>query len=482
MWDQIRMAVRSNPVEMFMAVLVCCLNCYRYEKDDVYAFDMLLYYFPVLFLFSYMLNQCFKEGKLRWIYYFSIVPCFILWGVTGRWSYSAVYLVSLVVIQLVYLASGWKRDNTAFMREGLRYLRSFLSAGVLAGIVWLLSLSIYLCVTYIFEFWEKSDNKVFIYIPTISFMGVMPLLFLMLHGKKDEVQGNRLFDVLLNYVLSPALLIYAVILYLYFIKIAVLWSLPKGGVAYIVVCFTIATFLLKGFQVFLSRRYYDWFYKQASFVVMPTLVMYWIGAIYRIQEYGFTELRVYLVVVGVILTVTALIFFSDRWGRYLYVACVTTVLLSVVTYIPGITAKDIERISQEGRGNGSKEIEIQYSLIDYSSVAWDNSLDISGYNSLEMVTNNSTTDGIVRLDFTGDSLSLYNREGSLFYKKSGDELLDQQLAKVGLTRKDSIPKSVYPELLQLELDSGKIVFGSMNLKKDSMYHIFYISGQFYLKK
>ena len=95
---------------------------------------------------------------------------------------------------------------------------------------------------------------------------------------------SKLFDVLLNYVLSPALLIYAVILYLYFIKIAVLWSLPKGAVASIVVSFTAAAFILKGCQVFLTRRYYDWFYDHASLAVFPALVMFWIGTLYRIYR------------------------------------------------------------------------------------------------------------------------------------------------------------------------------------------------------
>ena len=97
---------------------------------------------------------------------------------------------------------------------------------------------------------------------------------------------SKLFDVLLNYVLSPALLIYAVILYLYFIKIAVLWSLPKGAVASIVVSFTAAAFILKGCQVFLTRRYYDWFYDHASLAVFPALVMFWIGTLYLFETFG----------------------------------------------------------------------------------------------------------------------------------------------------------------------------------------------------
>ena len=153
------------------------------------------------------------------------------------------------------------------------------------------------------------------YSSSIAFAGILPLLFLLFNREKEEEEGvNKLFDVLLNYVLSSALLIYAVILYLYFVKVAVLWSLPKGAVAYIVVSFISATFILKSCQPFLERRYYDWFYRYSGWAVLPALVMYWVGTFYRINQYGYTEARVYLVVVGAILTGTVLLFFfpTDR--------------------------------------------------------------------------------------------------------------------------------------------------------------------------
>lgn len=481
MWEQARMAVRSNPVEVLLAILVCWLNCYRYEKGEVYAYDMLIHYFPVLFLFTYMLNSRFKEGKLRAIYYLSAVICLFFLGFTERWELSATYIVSLVVIQLVYLVSGWKRDNQTFMGEGLRYLRALLSSGLLAGIIWLLSLSIYFCITYIFEIWEKTGNNIFIYIPCLSFMGVMPLLFLMFNEKKDEVdfKENRLFDVLLNYVLSPALLIYAVILYLYFIKIAILWSLPKGAVAYIVVSFTSAVFLLKGCQVFLAHRYYDWFYNRASLVVIPTLVMYWIGSLYRIHEYGFTELRVYLVVVGMILTGVAFLFFSNRWGRYLFVALWAIGLLVVVTYIPGITAQDIERISQADRDNNRDKMEI---IPVYLEISSNEPIPIEGYHSLEKITNYDGIDGIINLDFKGDTLSVLDKNGTLMYQQSTEDFLGGQMAKVGLTWRDTIPVSAYPEFLQLELDSGKVVLESIHMMRDTVYHVNSVYGDVYLKR
>lgn len=210
---------------------------------------------------------------------------------------------------------------------------------------------------------------------------VVPLF----NREKEEEEGvNKLFDVLLNYVLSPALLIYAVILYLYFVKVAVLWSLPKGAVAYIVVSFISATFILKSCQPFLERRYYDWFYRYSGWAVLPALVMYWVGTFYRINQYGYTEARVYLVVVGAILTGTVLLFFFRRTAHYLYAVVLAVVLLSFVTYIPCITARDIERISQEKRDNypipANPGNYYEYvTITDYSP------LDITGYETLQAV-------------------------------------------------------------------------------------------------
>ena len=190
------------------------------------------------------------------------------------------------------------------------------------------------------------------YSSSIAFAGILPLLFLLFNREKEEEEGvNKLFDVLLNYVLSPALLIYAVILYLYFVKVAVLWSLPKGAVAYIVVSFISATFILKSCQPFLERRYYDWFYRYSGWAVLPALVMYWVGTFYRINQYGYTEARVYLVVVGAILTGTVLLFFFRRTAHYLYAVVLAVVLLSFVTYIIGFIADiadvDVHQVKTE---------------------------------------------------------------------------------------------------------------------------------------
>ena len=282
---RLQIAVRHNPAEVVLSVLFCCFGCALYETSWA-RLAVVVYYFPVLFLITCTLNSMTEGSRWRFAYYLSVlffIPFF--WKEKDFWS--VFYWVTLVVVQLLYLVCDWRRDNDRFVRKGLCYLRAMLSAGLLAGIAWLLSISIYYSIQYIFEIWQYGERRFMAYSSSIAFAGILPLLFLLFNREKEEEEGvNKLFDVLLNYVLSPALLIYAVILYLYFVKVAVLWSLPKGAVAYIVVSFISATFILKSCQPFLERRYYDWFYRYSGWAVLPALVMYWVGTFYRINQYG----------------------------------------------------------------------------------------------------------------------------------------------------------------------------------------------------
>lgn len=341
------LAVRRNPVEVALSVLYCITGWLNYE--NVVEAEGMLKYFPVVFLASYILNSFCREGNLRVLYYLSFLLFVPFLFVTAE-IFSAVYLVSLAVAVLAYLVCSRKRENLPFVINALSFIRSLLAAFALSLVAWLLAISIYYSIQYIFEIFKGSDTRFMTYSAYTAFMLIMPLLFLTFNRNEAKVmEGDKVFDILLNYVLSPALLIYAVILYLYFIKVIVLWSLPKGAVAYIVISFATAAFILKGCQPLLRRQYYNWFYNRVGLYVIPALAMYWVGTGYRINEYGFTEDRVYLVVLGTFLTVCACLFFSKKLGRYLYMGYLAIGLLALFTYIPAVSAKDLGILSQTHR-------------------------------------------------------------------------------------------------------------------------------------
>ena len=136
-----------------------------------------------------------------------------------------------------------------------------------------------------------------------------------------------------------------------------------GGIAYLVFGYAIVATVLKACQPMLLRRMYDWYYGRFSLIALPALAMFWTGVGYRVQQYGFTQDRVYLAVCGAIMTVTILLFFSRRSGRYLYVAALSGVLLAVFTYIPGVTAAAIGIRSQMQR---AERIVVRLGLADAS--------------------------------------------------------------------------------------------------------------------
>lgn len=478
-WKQLRTAVTRNPVEVLLAFFFCVLGC-RYDYTQAEVVKEVIPYFPIFFLFTSLLNRVTAGKKGRIIYYISfgfVFPLFWIEPVSG----SVTYWVSLIVVQFLYLASSRERENEPFIRFALRYLGAILSAGLLASIAWCLVLSIYYSVCYIFEI-AADNNEVFMrYSTSILFFGMMPLLFLMFHSQKEEkFKENNVIQALLNYVLSPALLIYALILYLYFIKIAVLWSLPKGAVAFMVVNFVCATFILKGCQLILKKRLYDWFYHRASLAMLPALAMYWIGAGYRIYEYGFTEARVYLVAAGVILTGTTLLFFSRRAGRYLYAVWLGAAVLSVVTYIPGIKATDIERISQSKRTDSWMK-ETAYSEVTYLEIRNDGPVDCRGYTSIHLFSSYPNGESLW-VENTTDSLFFYQNGRNQVWADHRDSLFMRQLVKAGLSLSDTIPQTLYPVLLEMEIDSVKYVFEWMSVRKDSTYHVSHITPAFYLKR
>ena len=57
-----------------------------------------------------------------------------------------------------------------------------------------------------------------------------------------------------------------------------------------------------------------------------------------------------------IATVTMILFFNVRWGKYRWVSSVSVVLLVVFTYIPGISARMLGLYSQENRVKEAMEL------------------------------------------------------------------------------------------------------------------------------
>lgn len=153
----------------------------------------------------------------------------------------------------------------------------------------------------------------------VTIVGIFNTIFFLSGVPKTN---SKEFPLQLNYpkglknftqfVLLPLISIYLVILISYETKIIITLSLPVGWVSYLVLAFAIIgilSFLLvhpianKNGNLWM-RTFNRWFY----FLLIPLLCLLFWAILYRINLYGFTHLRYYVLLLSVWLTVVVFYF------------------------------------------------------------------------------------------------------------------------------------------------------------------------------
>ena len=306
--------------------------------------DILWFFVPLMAL-TFWLHRV-----NRWAYIassFLVLPLMALDLKPFLWTYGFAFTYVLVGILLIV---GNKRlDNRPFAAHALHVVTQLFFGLIISGILTMAVMAIVASFFYIFGIDEPKHIYEHLY-QFIWFVLAPQVCCMLIRQNEDEVsEPFKVLRLILNFILSPAVIIYTVILYTYFIKIAIQWDLPKGGVAWMVMGFITVALIGRVAQSILSQRYYDWFYSRFTLIAIPPLIMYWIGSIYRIRLYSFTESRFYLMVAGVLMTLFVLMLWKERTRRYQLMALIFSAAIILFTYIPGISAKSIGLSCQKQR-------------------------------------------------------------------------------------------------------------------------------------
>lgn len=348
-------ALAQHPVEMLVALHAYIVIC-TLETSETYPFEIAPWMrpallAPVFFVTAYCLGATLRRGRLRIVYYLWLLPyaATTLYAGIEQWATTTQYVVTNIgLLPLLLVSFRMRRDNTRFVAEAVH---TFAAAGVgvvFAAVTQLLFWLTYMSVIYIFDLHEVRHMGT--YSAFFSFVVLAPMIFFAVEDGTDTTyEASGTTDMLLNWIVAPALLIYTAILYLYAAKILVLWSLPKGGVANMIFAFTIAAVAVKALQQFVGRRRYDRYFDRFSLIALPLAVLFWVGSLRRVVEYGLTEWRYYMILCGAVMTLCIVLFLSRRTGRYLTVAVAAFVLLVCSTFVPPLKAERMALDSQVRR-------------------------------------------------------------------------------------------------------------------------------------
>lgn len=184
---------------------------------------------------------------------------------------------------------------------------------------------------------------------TWFFLSGVPQNYGVLNNIDSFPKGLKIF---VQYILIPLAIIYMVILYAYSIKIVVEWTLPEGWVSMLILCYAVVGIL----AILLAYPLRDdsdntWvrLYSRFFFVgLLPLIVLLFIAIWVRINEYGITELRYYVLLLGIWLFFMAFYFIFSK-SKNIKLVPATLIIMAVLSLFGPWGVFSVSQASQAAR-------------------------------------------------------------------------------------------------------------------------------------
>lgn len=148
---------------------------------------------------------------------------------------------------------------------------------------------------------------------TWFFLAGIPKDFDALDKEAFYPKGLKIFT---QYVLLPLVTVYLTILYAYTFKIIAEWNFPKGWVSYLVIIFSTAgvfsLLLVYPIRDDEKNKWVKIYSKGFYFALFPLIVLLFIAISKRLNAYGFTENRYFIIAIAIWLSAIALYFLISK--------------------------------------------------------------------------------------------------------------------------------------------------------------------------
>ena len=177
---------------------------------------------------------------------------------------------------------------------------------------------------------------------------------------------SRLLNVLVLYIIMPLISVYTLILYIYFGKIIITRQWPEGLVSNLVLWYSVLSAAVLFFisplfnEKSWTKRYMKYFPK----AILPLIVMMFISIGIRINAYGVTENRYFVVALGIWVFLIMIYFAATRKLRNI----ILPLSLAVITFISVFGPFSSYSVSKHSQNNRLNRIFLENNMIKDSSV------------------------------------------------------------------------------------------------------------------
>lgn len=218
--------------------------------------------------------------------------------------------------------------------------------------------------------YSNMNENLYIYTWIIGWFVFAPVHFLYglprFEDTYEKQDYNKVLKVLLAYIVLPIISVYTIVLYLYFAKIIVTRVFPKGIVSYLVVSYS-GVGIVTIFLIWPLRNYNKWvkiFTNVYTKLIFPLLVMMFVSIGIRMGEFGYTENRYFILIIGLWATF-AMIFINLNKGKNNIVLFISLAIVSIVAVIGPMSAFNVSIRSQNKR---FYEIVSEYNMLENGKI------------------------------------------------------------------------------------------------------------------
>ena len=345
---QIKNAVSAHPIAIFL-ISAFAIGIWFMELEPRQGNDHLAYWVfePMLFIFVY-LSRPYSWYRFSWI-----VPLVAL-AIIGMTNDSAAFYLTSpkfwganFIALLVLLGFPFEKNNQGFT---YRNFTNLFHLG-LATAVWLLVFGLVAAILFTIKtlFNVEFSDSFYEHIYTSLGIFTLPLFFLVFQQRqaKSEMTLNRIFEILVNFVLAPALMIFTVLLYAYVVQIIFEGVLPKGMLANITLPYLLGGLGVYALRSICAKARWETFFKFYPYLAIVPIVLLWLAIDRRISAYAWTEQRIYLVALTTAITIACAILTVPKIRQYRLISAVVMVAIFSMTWV--VKPKEIAYQSQTER-------------------------------------------------------------------------------------------------------------------------------------
>ena len=330
---QMKSAVSTHPIAIFL-ISAFAIGIWFMELGTQKGDHLAYWVFePMLFIFVY-LSRPYSWYRFSWI-----VPLVAL-AIIGMTNDSAAFYLTSpkfwganFIALLVLLGFPFEKNNQGFT---YRNFTNLFHLG-LATAVWLLVFGLVAAILFTITTLFNVEFSYSFYSHFYTSLGIFtqPLFFLVFQQRqaKSEMTLNRIFEILVNFVLAPALMIFTVLLYAYVVQIIFEGVLPKGMLANITLPYLLGGLGVYALRSICAKARWETFFKFYPYLAIVPIVLLWLAIDRRISAYAWTEQRIYLVALAVAIIIVYAILALPKVRQYRLISAVVMVAIFAMTWI-----------------------------------------------------------------------------------------------------------------------------------------------------